>query len=167
MAIRRTRTVDLISLEISDEYGVEVRVRGRRRPIKLDVEEATQLAEELYEIATAATLKAQQDQREPVTHGFDRDVPLLGFSRERIGTVSEVISTDEGVEIRGRIDPISARQLGIVQPLSVSIEDPHICRDCAEGKHGACNGEALVDQAGEVVSVSCGCSHGEQEAEGA
>lgn len=37
------------------------------------------------------------------------------------------------------------------------------CRECQEGKHGACNGTALVDDGFDVVEVDCICasqSHG-------
>jgi hypothetical protein len=33
------------------------------------------------------------------------------------------------------------------------------CRDCEEGKHGACNGEALVEfENGDVSEVQCWCA---------
>lgn len=34
-----------------------------------------------------------------------------------------------------------------------------MCRDCEEGKHGACNGEALIEfEDGEVSEVECWCA---------
>lgn len=34
------------------------------------------------------------------------------------------------------------------------------CRECQEGKHGACNGEALVDDGMNILSVDCLCASG-------
>lgn len=33
-----------------------------------------------------------------------------------------------------------------------------ICRECTEGKHGACNGQALLDREWGVEVHACGCS---------
>lgn len=33
-----------------------------------------------------------------------------------------------------------------------------ICRDCSEGKHGACIGSAFVESETEVEEVECGCA---------
>ena len=32
------------------------------------------------------------------------------------------------------------------------------CRECTEGKHGACNGVALVDEGLDVIEVDCICA---------
>jgi hypothetical protein len=34
------------------------------------------------------------------------------------------------------------------------------CRECTEGKHGACNGVALVDDGHDVLEVDCICADG-------
>jgi hypothetical protein len=34
------------------------------------------------------------------------------------------------------------------------------CRECGEGKHGACNGTALVDEGHDVLEVDCICASG-------
>jgi hypothetical protein len=34
------------------------------------------------------------------------------------------------------------------------------CRECAESKHGACNGEALIDDGRDVLTVDCICASG-------
>lgn len=42
------------------------------------------------------------------------------------------------------------------------------CKDCSEGKHGACIRTALVEQADDVVQVECACwkqAHGAGEIE--
>lgn len=33
-----------------------------------------------------------------------------------------------------------------------------ICRDCSEGKHGACIGSAYAERDGEIVEVACACT---------
>ena len=33
-----------------------------------------------------------------------------------------------------------------------------ICRDCSEGKHGACIGSAYAEHDGEIVEVACACT---------
>jgi hypothetical protein len=33
-----------------------------------------------------------------------------------------------------------------------------ICRECTEGKHGACDGRALVEVGGSVKDLRCGCA---------
>ncbi|MEV8023687.1 hypothetical protein [Microbacterium sp. NPDC080220] len=35
--------------------------------------------------------------------------------------------------------------------------DPVICRDCREGKHGACIGSAHVERGDEIDEVACQC----------
>lgn len=35
-----------------------------------------------------------------------------------------------------------------------------VCRECAETKHGACDGTALVDDGHDLVSVDCLCAAG-------
>jgi hypothetical protein len=37
---------------------------------------------------------------------------------------------------------------------------PQRCRECGEGKHGACNGTALVDDGRDVLEVDCICASG-------
>lgn len=36
--------------------------------------------------------------------------------------------------------------------------DPVICRDCAEGKHGACIGSAHVERGDDIDEVDCQCA---------
>lgn len=35
---------------------------------------------------------------------------------------------------------------------------PAICRDCGEGKHGACTGSALTERGKDIVEVACLCT---------
>lgn len=41
------------------------------------------------------------------------------------------------------------------------------CRDCSEGKHGACIGSAFVESADGVDEVDCGCAKAEHRVIGA
>lgn len=41
------------------------------------------------------------------------------------------------------------------------------CRECREGKHGACNGDALVESADAVEVVKCGCAEADHRVIGA
>lgn len=40
----------------------------------------------------------------------------------------------------------------------MSERDRADCRECAEGKCGACNGTALIDDGMDVVEVDCICA---------
>ncbi|WP_137843835.1 hypothetical protein [Microbacterium sp. 2FI] len=33
-----------------------------------------------------------------------------------------------------------------------------VCRDCSEGKHGACIGSAFIERGPDIDEVECGCS---------
>ncbi|MDQ7877335.1 hypothetical protein Q9R08_05025 [Microbacterium sp. QXD-8] len=37
-------------------------------------------------------------------------------------------------------------------------DEPQMCRECTEGKHGACNRVALVDDGQDVLEVDCICA---------
>jgi hypothetical protein len=39
-------------------------------------------------------------------------------------------------------------------------ESTQVCRECTEGKCGACNGTALVDDGFDVLEVDCICASG-------
>jgi len=46
---------------------------------------------------------------------------------------------------------------GCEPPLSERFDVAPICKECADGHHGACNGAALVDGAEGVTVAGCGC----------
>lgn len=40
------------------------------------------------------------------------------------------------------------------------------CRDCGEGKHGACTGTALVEDGNDILEVDCLCAAANHFGEG-
>ena len=77
MSIEAEITVTLASVEVTDDYQVELRTR--RKGTSFTPDEAVQLADELVRAATAATEALQADLLEhakrTATHGFDVDLP--------------------------------------------------------------------------------------------
>ena len=43
------------------------------------------------------------------------------------------------------------------EPRSEPFDVAPICRECREGKHGACNGQAIIEVRDEVEVHACGC----------
>jgi len=80
MSIEAEITVTLASVEVTDDYQVELRTR--RKGTSFTPDEAVQLADELVRAATAATVALQEDMleraRHTMTHGFDIDAPRAG-----------------------------------------------------------------------------------------
>lgn len=71
-------------------------------------------------------------------------------------------------QTQGLVDELLAAQAGAVAAFSEDQahrpavihgfdRDPVICRDCAEGKHGACIGSAHVERGGEIDEFDCQC----------
>jgi hypothetical protein len=55
--------------------------------------------------------------------------------------------------------PEEARPIAIVNPYGVGTKlTLHDCRECREGKHGACNGAALIENGDDITAVDCACS---------
>jgi len=62
-------------------------------------------------------------------------------------------------------DQAAARVLsGRVRPVH-GFDAAPVCRECTEGKHGACTGIALVD-GDDVEEYPCGCSRANHQVEG-
>lgn len=54
------------------------------------------------------------------------------------------------------------RFAGAVRPAH-GFDAAPVCRECKEGKHGACTGIALVDGASSVEELPCGCSRADHQ----
>lgn len=112
MSIEVEITVTVASVEVTDDYGVELAVWPdgvKRRAVSLSSAQALALARELSQAAADVeeALRADLAERDTRAHGFD------------------------------------------VAP---------ICRECGEGKHGACDGQAMVEVGRDVTVVPCGCA---------
>ena len=44
--------------------------------------------------------------------------------------------------------------------LGIEHEETQNCRECREGKHGACNGTALIDDGLNIIEADCICASG-------
>lgn len=120
MAIEEEIVVELVRVEVGNDYRVELTVHDLHFGIEstacLTWSQAEQLVEELRSALADAGSALAEDRPEMAVHGFDVDV------------------TPEA-------DPI-----------------PAVCKDCSEGKHGACIGSAYIEVLEEICEVDCGCT---------
>lgn len=75
---------------------------------------------------------------------------------EAIALANDLVRAAEGARLALEEDRQAWSDAG--HTLAHGFDVAPVCRDCSEGKHGACNGAALVDGALEVAEVPCGCS---------
>lgn len=116
MPIEEEITIEVVRVEVGDDYRVELTVEDLlvrlRATVSLTWTQVEKLIYEMRNAVASAERMVREDHPNLVEHGFDVD--LL---------------------------PSSA-----------------ICRDCAEGKHGACIGSAFVERGDELDEVDCGCT---------
>lgn len=119
MSIEQQKTVEVLKVEVGDDYSIELSawdvMTGDSAVVSLSWDEAHAHVDEVLR-AIAEANDAAADARAaglPVAHEFDRDVPAQGVA---------------------------------------------ICKDCAEGKHGACIGSAFVENGPDLDEVDCRCT---------
>lgn len=114
MAIEEEITVELVRVEVGNDYRVELTVHDLQFGIEstacLTWSQVEQLVDELRNAAASAERMVHEDPPNLVEHGFDVDLPRA------------------------------------------------VCRDCGEGKHGACIGSAYVERDGDIDEVACTCT---------
>lgn len=123
MPITREVQETVATVEISDDYGVELRQLANLTAYT--PAEAIALAEELVRVAGDALAARATDEAAWGLGTMTRDEAMVapGFGRPSHG-----------------------------------FDVAPVCRECSEGKHGACNGQALVDtEHGDVSIQTCGC----------
>ena len=114
MAIEEEIVVELVRVEVGNDYRVELTVHDLQFGIEatacLTWSQVEQLVDDLRNAAASAERMVHEDHPNLVEHGFDVDLPRA------------------------------------------------VCRDCSEGKHGACIGSAYVERDGEIDEVACTCT---------
>lgn len=155
MSIEASVVETIAEVEVDDDYQIALHVPRKRA--RLDWDQAEQLANELIEAVESAKVAMSEDfpRTHPagIPHGFDVDAP---YAPESVQVV-EVAQSPAGGDfsrVRGAGD------------LPDLIPGPVVCRECKEGKCGACNGAALVEVAtspagSAIVNVPCSCTHGQ------
>lgn len=110
--VERPSSLVLAEVDITDDYGVEV--RQLRKRVSYSADEARALAHSILKSARDAD---------------------AAFREDRLAAASTPL-----------------------QPLRFDLAP--MCRDCSEGKHGACIGSTFVETAADVApdEVECGCS---------
>lgn len=163
MAIEQQQTVTLASTEVSDAYQVELTVRdslsGALATVSLTWSQTQDLVDELLARNGEAVSAYWEDRGRPaVEHGFDVDVTVWDGtgSVEALARPSHVHDT-QGNCLKNRDGALCSEPvLGFAV---INAEMPGaICRDCSEGKHGACIGSAYAERDGEIVEVACACT---------
>ena len=96
-----TRETVLLAVEVNDEYGVDLIVKGER--YALTPGEALQHADELRDAADLAVNAAAEDAKDAVAYPFPFDVgpvgPVIGFMRRN--ATARAIDRQAGINPNG------------------------------------------------------------------
>lgn len=128
MSIEAERTITLASAEVSDEYQVALTVR-----------------DDLTGQTATVSLSWSQTQ--------DLVDELLARNGEAVSAFWED-------RARPTFEHGFDADLGPVESWAGTtiVAAPVICRDCSEGKHGACIGSAFAERGAELDEVDCKCT---------
>lgn len=87
---------------------------------------------------------------DPLTH----DTATISLTREQTQDLVDELLAASSEALSAFWEDEGARQTAD-HPFDV---DAVICRDCLEGKHGACIGSAHVERGNEIDEVACQCT---------
>lgn len=151
MSITRETVETIADVEVSDDYGVTLRQTKRRT--EYSPSEAIDLANALVKAAEQAKADHAQDRAAvtEVVHSWPDAFDIVRCCGTRR---ADLPKADRVTGEPGAVTCTSVR-------LAHGFDVAPMCRECKEGKHGACNGQALVDGEGAVQVVPCGCASAE------
>lgn len=154
--VRETQQV-LASVDVTNAYRVELRQAHRTE--EYPPADAARLAKELMTAAEQARTMHEEAGGAPreVVHRAPID-----------GTSVMTCCGRSPFDIDGW-DRISWDRAAVTcnVPPAHGFDIAPICRECHEGKHGACDGTALVDLGSSVYSRDCGCAGAQHRVVGA
>lgn len=128
MPIEQHQTITLASAEVSDAYQVELTVRDALSGAVATVSLSWSQTQDLVD----ELLKTRSDAESAYWEDRARPTFEHGFDAD-----SGAVMSWAGTSI---------------------VAAPAICRDCSEGKHGACIGSAHVERGDEIDEVDCKCT---------
>jgi hypothetical protein len=151
MSITQQHTVEVLAVEVQDDYTIGLTARdiftGAEVVVSLSHGDAIAHAKEVLGKVQEAKDAIHADRRIFEEAGYDKlAAALTAIGKVMSGSVDDFARSAEG--------DVQSTALGGAATLTAAT----VCRDCAEGKHGACIGSAYVENGPDVDEVECGCT---------